>query len=149
MSAQEELEKLRNMRAELEAESRSLEEQLSCLENNVISLEEKIAIEELKKEKAAIEELKNHNKVAKDAVAKLESKKKKLENKLEKTLQKPEEPSPKKQQAEEEFSKPEENEIVADGGVVVTAIEGEALEEQLGIAVEDSPEREKKKRRFF
>ena len=149
MSAQEELEKLRKMRAELESESRSLEEQLSYLENNVISLEEKIAIEELKKEKAAIEELKNHNKAAKDAVARLESKKKNLENKLEKTLPKPKEPSPKKQQAEEDLSKPEENEIVADGGVVVTAIEGEALEEQLGIAVEDSPKQEKKKRRFF
>ncbi len=149
MSAQEELEKLRNMRAELEAESRSLEEQLSCLESNVMSLEEKIAIEELKKEKAAIEELKKHNKDAKDAVAMLESKKEKLENKLEKTLPKTEEPSPKKQQVEEDLPKPEENEIVADGGVVVTAIDGEALEEQLGIAVEDSPKQEKKKRRFF
>lgn len=148
MSAQQELEKLRNMRAELEAESRTLKEQLSCLENNVISLEEKIAIEELKKEKAAIEELKNRNKDAKETLVELKSKKKKLENKLEKTLQKPEEPPPKKQR-EEDSSQPEENEIVADGGVVVTAIEGEALEEQLGIAVEDSPKQEKKKRRFF
>ena len=52
MSAQQELEKLQAMRADLEAESNSLKEQQSYLENNVLSLEEKIASEELKQEKA-------------------------------------------------------------------------------------------------
>ena len=137
------------MRAELEAESRSLKEQQSSLENNVVSLEEKVASEELKKEKAAIEELKNRNKAAKDAISGLESKKKKLENKLGETVEKPEEPAPQTEQAEappqpEETEAAEPAEVVPEecdeGGVVVTAIDGEALEEQ-----ESQPTQEKKK----
>lgn len=146
MSAKQELEKLRNMRAELEEESHSLEEQQCSLENTVGSLEEKIIIEELKIEKAAIEELKNRNKAAKDSIAKLKSKKKKLEIKLESAGYDQEEKPPKNQ---EEASEPEENEEIGEGGVVVTAIDGEAFEEQVGISAEDSPKQEKRKRRFF
>lgn len=146
MSAKQELEKLRNMRTELEEESRSLEEQQCGLENTVDSLEEKIIIEELKIEKAAIEELKNRNKMAKDAIAKLKSKKKNLETKLENAGYDPEESPPKNQ---EEASGPGENEDIAEGGVVVTAIDGEAFEEQVGISAEDSPKKDKRKRRFF
>lgn len=146
MSAKQELEKLRNMRAELEEESHSLEEQQCSLENTVGSLEEKIIIEELKIEKAAIEELKNRNKAAKDSIAKLKSKKKKLEIKLENAGYDQEESPPKNQ---EEASEPEENEEIGEGGVVVTAIDGEAFEEQVGISAEDSPKQEKRKRRFF
>ena len=148
MSAKHELEKLRNMRAELEEESRSLEEQQCSLENNVTSLEEKIIIEELKVEKAAIEELKNRNKTAKEAIAKLKSKKKKLENKLDNAGCDPKE-SPPAPENQEEASEPEENEEIGEGGVVVTAIDGEAFEEQVGISAEDSPKQEKRKRRFF
>lgn len=134
------------MRAELEEESNSLEEQQCSLENTVDSLEEKIIIEELKIEKAAIEELKNRNKAAKDSIAKLKSKKKKLEIKLENAGYDQEESPPKNQ---EEASEPEENEEIGEGGVVVTAIDGEAFEEQVGISAEDSPKQEKRKRRFF
>jgi hypothetical protein len=154
MSAKQELEKLRNMRAELEQESRSLGEQQCSLENTVISLEEKIIIEELKIEKAAIEELKNRNKTAKEAIAKLKSKKKKLENKLEDAGYDQEESPPENQEKsppenQEDASEPEENEAIGEGGVVVTAIDGEAFEEQVGIPAEDSPKQEKRKRRFF
>ena len=143
------------MREELEEESRSLEEQQCGLENTVISLEEKIIIEELKIEKAAIEDLKNRNKTAKEAISKLKSKKKKLETKLDNAGYDPEE-SPSKNQEEasepeekEEASEPEEKEEIGEGGVVVTAIDGEAFEEQVGISTDDSPKQEKRKRRFF
>jgi hypothetical protein len=66
MSAQKELEKLQAMRAELEAESRSLKEKQNDLENSLMTLEEKVANEALKKEKALIEELKNSNKARKE-----------------------------------------------------------------------------------
>jgi len=149
MSTREELEKLQAMRAELEAESRLLKEKQSNLENNVLSLEEKIAIEELRKEKAVIEELKNRNKAAKDAIAELEAKKKKLENKLEQAAETSEAPSKKgkaKKEPEPAEKAPEEAE---EGGVTVTAIEGEAVVESPEASAEDSKKPEKKKRRFF
>jgi chromosome segregation ATPase len=148
MSAREELEKLQAMRAELEAESRLLKEKQSNLENNVLSLEEKIAIEELRKEKAVIEELKNRNKAAKDAIAELEAKKKKLENKLEQKAETPEAPS-KKGKAKKEPKPADEAPEEAEGGVTVTAIEGEAVVESPEASAEDSKKPEKKKRRFF
>jgi len=155
MSAREELEKLQAMRAELEAESRSLKEKQGDLENNVLSLEEKVANEELKKEKAAIEELKNRNKAAKDAIADLEAKKKKLENKLEQAPETTEAPS-KKEKAEKAPAQPEETEEAAkpaeeteEGGVTVTAIEGEALIENQEAESDSPSKQEKKKRRFF
>jgi len=73
LSAKEELEKLQAIRAELEAESRSLKELQKKLENNVLTLEEKVVVEELKKEKAVIEELKSKNEATKDAIAQLET----------------------------------------------------------------------------
>ncbi|TRO52711.1 hypothetical protein E2P61_03115 [Candidatus Bathyarchaeota archaeon] len=145
MSTLQELEKLRAMRAELESESLSLKEQQSELEQSVISLEEKVAIEELKNEKDAIDELKNRNKVAKDAIAELKSKKKKLETKLGKAAQKQEAPA---QPEETEVAGPVEIIPEEDGGVVVTALDGELLEDQE--TVNESPKRqEKRKRRFF
>ena len=159
MSAREELEKLQAMRAELEAESRSLKEQQSDLENNVLSLEEKVAIEAMKREKAVIEELRNRNKVAKEAIAELETKKKDLESKIGQEPQKPETPSTEQETAEETLAQPEETaetsqpaevipEETEDDGVTVTAIENEALFENEAVS-EASDKPEKKKRRFF
>jgi DNA repair exonuclease SbcCD ATPase subunit len=88
------------MRAELEEEARLSKEEQKNLEKNVLALEEKVIIEELNKEKAVIEELKNRNKAAKDAVAKLKAKKKKLETKLGEAAQKSEAPSPEKEKEE-------------------------------------------------
>lgn len=163
MSEQKELEKLQAMRAELEAESRLLKEEQAKLENSVLALEEEIVVEELKKEKAVIEELKNRNKVAKNAIAQLEAKKKELQTKLEKTPQTPENPPHAKKKAEEAPAQPEEKEAEApepaeatpeaeeaqEGGVTVTAIEGEALVENQEVVDESPKKHEKKKRRFF
>jgi uncharacterized protein (DUF3084 family) len=150
LSEQKELEKLQAMRAELEAEAHSLKEEQKNLENSLLSLEEKVVVEELKKEKAVVEELKNRNKATKDAISQLEAKKKDLESRLEQTSQTPETPPPKKKKAEEA---PEPAEAAPEGseegGVTVTAIEGEALVENQE-AVDESPKKqEKKKRRFF
>jgi DNA repair exonuclease SbcCD ATPase subunit len=159
MSAQHELEKLEAIRAELEAESISLKEQQSNLAETVISLEEKVANEELKKEKAAIQELKNNNKAVKDAIAELEAKRKKLENKLE-ILTHPIEAEPKQKKARKEPEQTQEAEVAEpveeiveefeaeDFGVTVTAIDGEVLVEEQEIAKE-SNKKGKKKRRFF
>jgi hypothetical protein len=152
LSEQTELEKLQAMRAELEAESRSLIEQQKQLENNVHTLEEKVVIEKLKKEKAVIEDLKNRNKAAKNAIAELEEKKKELEGKLNQEPQPPEAPPPEEEKAKETDETPEPAEAPEedsdDGGVTVTAIEGEALVENQEIA-EEQPKQEKKKHRFF
>ena len=153
MSEQSELEKLQAMRAELEAESRSLKEKQDDLENSVLVLEEKVVAEELKKEKAVIEELKSRNKAAKEAIAELEAKKKKLETRLEKTS----EASAKKEKADEAPNQPveaasgkvEDAEVAEEGGVTVTAIDGEVLVENEEVATESTSKREKKKRRFF
>jgi chromosome segregation ATPase len=145
MSALKELEKLQAMRAELEAESRSLKEQQKELENNVLALEQKVVMEELDKEKAVIEELKNSNKSTKDAIAQLEAKKKELEARIGQAPQKPETPPPEKEK-KEEAPKPEEAE---EGGVTVTAIEGEALVESPEATEESPKKKEKKKHRFF
>ena len=132
------------MRAELEAESHSLKEKQKELESNLRALEEKVAIEELKREKAIIEELKNHNKATKDAIAQLEAKKKELESKLEQQLQQPETPHAEKETAAEE--PPEEAE---EGDVTVTTIESEALVESPEVINEHPAKPEKKKHRFF
>lgn len=158
MNAQE-LEKLRAMRAELEAEARSLRQEQKNLENNVVVLEEKVVVEELKKERAAIEELKNRNKATRDAIAELAAKKKKLETELGDVVETEAPPSLAEEKAEETPAQSEETQEEAEpdilipeedeDGVIVTAIEGEALVENQE-AVSDSPRRqEKKKRRFF
>jgi hypothetical protein len=146
----------------LEAESRSLKEEQKKLENNVLSLEEKVVVEELKKEKALIEELKNRNKAAKDAIAQLEAKKKELETKLEPEPARQTQATPpsKEEKAEEAPVQPEETKVapepaeaapegVEEGGVTVTAIEGEALVENQEAVGESSKTQEKRKRRFF
>jgi predicted nucleic acid-binding Zn-ribbon protein len=73
LNGQKELEKLKAKRAELEAESLNLKEEQKQLEYNVKILEETVRIQELKQ----------NNKIAKDAIAKLEIKLNKLEEKLE------------------------------------------------------------------
>ena len=157
MSEQKELEKLQAMRAELETESRLLIEEQQKLEKSVLSLEEQVVVEELKKEKAVIEDLKNRNKAAKDAIADLEAKKKSLQSKLNQPPQEPETPPPEEEKAKEpeaaEAPEPEPAEEAPeeaeDGGVTVTAIEGDALVDNQE-AVSDGPaKQEKKKRRFF
>jgi hypothetical protein len=160
MSAQNELEKLQAMRAELEAESRSLKEKQHDLENILLTLEDKVVAEELKKERAVIEELKNRNKAAKDAITQLEAKKRDFETKLNQVPQAPETSPPEEEKAEEapaqpketeEVSKPAETtpEEVEEGGVTVTAIEGQALVENQEAISESPKKQEKKKRRFF
>ena len=150
MSEQKELEKLQAMRTELEAESRLLIEEQQKLEKSVLSLEEQVVVEELKKEKAVIEDLKNRNKAAKDAIADLEAKKKSLQSKLNQPPQEPE-PPPEEEKATEpeaaEAPEPEPAEEAEDGGVTVTAIEGDALVENP--EVDEDSKQEKKKRRFF
>jgi chromosome segregation ATPase len=154
LSEQKELEKLQAMRAELEAESRLLIEEQQKLEKSVLSLEEQVVVEELKKEKAVIEDLKNRNKAAKDAIADLEAKKKNLQSKLNQPPQEPE-PPPEEEKAKEpeaaEAPEPEPAEAAPeeaeDGGVTVTAIEGDALVENP--EVDEGSKQEKKKRRFF
>ena len=150
MSALKELEKLQAMRAELEAESRSLKEQQTELENSVLALEQQVVIEELNKEKAVIEELKNSNKATKDAIAQLETRKKELETKLGQAPPKPEAPPPEKEKPEE-ASEPGEAapEEAEESGITVTAIEGEALVESPEATSESPKKQEKKKHRFF
>jgi len=149
MSSLKELEKLQAMRAELEAERHSLKEEQTNLENSVLALEEKVLIEELKKEKAMIEELKKSNKATKDAIAQLEAKKKGLETKLGQGLQKAETP-PQKEETEEA---PEPAEAAPEGSeedvVTVTTIEGEDLVEIPEATYENPRKQEKKKHRFF
>ena len=141
------------MRAELEAESRSLIEEQQRLEKNVLALEEQVVVEKLKKEKAVIEDLKNRNKAAKDTIANLAAKKQELEKKLNPEPQAPE-PAPeeaKPQEPPEPEEAPQPAEAAPeedDSGVTVTAIEGEALVENQEIA-DESSKQEKKKRRFF
>ncbi len=149
MSAREELEKLQAMRAELEAESSLLKERQNELEGDVLSLEEKVVIEELKKEKAAIEELKNRNKTAKNAITELETKKKKLENKLEQVAETKEAPSRNKKAKEAAALTEETFEETEEGGVTILAIEGEALIENQEIVSDSSSKQDKKRRRFF
>ncbi len=139
------------MRAELEAESHLLKEEQEKLENNVLALEEKVVVEELKKEKAVIEELKNRNKATKDNIAQLETKRKELETKLKQTSQTQEAPPPpeKTEAPEPAEAAPEEAEETEEGGVTVTAIEGEALVETQEVEEESPKKQQKRKRRFF
>lgn len=154
MSNRKELEKLQATRTELEEESRLLIEEQQKLEKNVLRLEEQIVFEEIKKEKAIIEDLKNRNKMAKDAITQLEEEKKALESKLNQEKATPEAPETIEevpaQPEDTEESKPAESvpEDSEDGGVTITAIEGEALVEDQEI-IEEIPKQDKKKRRFF
>jgi uncharacterized protein (DUF3084 family) len=149
MSSLKELEKLQAMRAELEAESRSLKEKQKELESSLLALEQEVVMEELNKEKAVIEELKNSNKATKDAIAQMEAKKRELETKLEQAPQKSATPPPAKGKKEEAPAQPEETEEAEESGVTVTAIEGEALVESPEATGESPKKQEKKKRRFF
>jgi hypothetical protein len=148
MSAEEELERLRAMRAELEAESRSLVEKQQNLEDSVLVLKENVLMEVIKKEKAVIEDLRKRNEATKGAIAQLEAKKTELETKLGQMKQNPEaeletekgKKSPKQPKKAEEA--PEHNEDTEDNGVTITAIDDEMFETQ-------EKQQEKKKRKFF
>jgi len=84
MSTSPELEQLKNKRAGLEDESRSLKQRQESLEERTRVLEEKIAIEELK----------NNNKTASESVAQLEARLNELENRLKQVSQTPATPEP-------------------------------------------------------
>ena len=144
MSEQRELEKLQAMRAELEAEAHSLKEQQKNLENSLIALEEKAVIEE----KAAIEDLKKNNKATQDIIAQLEAQKRELEAKIKQAPQTTETSPPEKEKAEKA---PEPAEAAPEGseegGVTVTAIDNENLIETQEATSDKQQER--KKHRFF
>jgi len=139
MSEQKELEKLQAMRAELEAESRSLKEQQKNLEDSLLALEAKAMIEELKKS----------NRDTKDAIAQLEAKKRDLETRLKQSAQTPETPPPETEKTEE-AREPEPAEAAPEGseggGVTVTAIDDETLVEPQEA---NDKQQERKKHRFF
>jgi uncharacterized protein (DUF3084 family) len=138
MSEQKELEKLQAMRAELEAESRSLKEQQKNLEASLLALEEKAVIEELKK----------GNRDTKDAIAQLEAKKRELETRLKQAAQTPETPPPETEKKEAREPEPAEAtpESSEEGGVTVTAIDDETLVEPQEA---NDKQQERKKHRFF
>ena len=152
MTQKKELEKLQGMRAELEAESRSLIEEQEKMEKTVLALEEQVVVEEIKKEKAMIKDLKNHNEATKDAITALEQKKKALQSKLNEAQKAPEAPTSKKKKSKKTKKMAEPVEVTPeeaeDGGVTIIAIEGEAFFDNQEI-VEEPSKQEKKKRRFF
>jgi hypothetical protein len=150
MSEQNEIEKLRAKRVELEAESRSLKEGQKNLEYSVMVLEERVAIEELR----------NVNKTMKDALSQLDAKKNGLEAKLKQVSQTsdiappskpvadaaavPEPPAGEPKLAEAASEEPEED------TVTVTAIgEESTVEAQEAVGEDLKRQQEKKKRRLF
>jgi hypothetical protein len=140
LSAKAELEKLRVMRKELEAESSSLIEKQQKLRKEVWVLEEQVIAQELKKEKALVEDLRYRNEVAKSTIAELEAKKKELETKLGKMTPTPEEPAQLEkadETSEQTEADPEEN------GVTITVVESEEMIET------QENQQEKEKFRFF
>jgi len=148
LSKPNEYEKLQTKRTELEAQSLSLKEEQKNLEDRVMILEEKIAIEELE----------SNNKVAREAITQLETKLNGLEAKLHgaspmlKTPEVAKEPEPETANVQEEALEaagpaPEEFE---EDVVTVTAIEEESLvENQEGLGENLKAQQEKKKRKFF
>lgn len=147
-----ELEKLKNKRAELETESRSLKEEQKNLEANVMILEERIAVEDLK----------NGNKTIMDAISQLENKKSGLETKLKQVSQMPEASTHSEENAPEAAAAPADEkegalepaeaapEEFEEDTVTVTAIDDEALVEgQEEIGENIKKQQEKKKHRLF
>ena len=149
MNEQKEIEKLQAKRIELEAESHSLKEIQKTLEDNIVILEEQIAIEELNANNNAVQQ----------AIAQLEAKKNDLANKLKQVAQVPEAPAPAKQtmseaNAEQTMETPKSAETASEESeeeeVTVTAIDGEALVEQREELGENlKKQQEKKKHRLF
>ncbi|MBT0158393.1 hypothetical protein G4O51_00210 [Candidatus Bathyarchaeota archaeon A05DMB-2] len=152
MSEKSEVEKLRDRHAELEAESRSLKEKQKALEDSILILEEKLAIEELRAS----------NNSLKDTILQLEAKKNELEAKLNQKWQTSEPPPQPGQEAagsETEVPQPPEeaalepaeevSEEFEGDTVTVTAIDDGSLEEQEAIGEELKRQQEKKRHRFF
>ena len=152
MSKPNEFEKLQTKKAELEAESVSLKEKQKNMEERMMILEEKIAIEELN----------NNNKATREAIAQLETKINGLETKLQKASQIPEPPEPAAPAKEPEpatAKAPEEEALAAsepapeefeEDVVTVTAIEEESMVENTEELGENlKAQQEKKKRKFF
>jgi len=151
MSEPQEFKKLQAKRTELETESRSLKEEQKNLEDSLIILEERIAVEELK----------NSNKATRDAISQLEAKKSGLETKLKQVLQIPEASTPAEEMAPEVTATSEKTEEALEPAeaapeefeedvVTVTAIDDESLvqdQEELGEDIKK--QQEKKKRRLF
>jgi hypothetical protein len=149
LSKPNEYEKLQTKRTELEAQSRSLKEEQKNLEDHVMILEEKIAIEELE----------SNNKVAREAIAQLETKLNGLEAKLHgaspmlKTPEAAKEPEPETAKIPEEEAPAESEPAPAEfeeDVVTVTAIEEESMVENTEELGENlKAQQEKKKRKFF
>ena len=148
LSTSKELEELRNKKAGLQEESRSLNDKQTNLDERVKVLEEKIAIEELK----------NNNKAALDAISQLESKLDTLERRLREVSQEPEvheqeKPHPlvtETQQIEETApvateTAPEDSEEEV---ITVAAPEEPTIAEQETFT-ESKSRHDKKKRKFF
>ena len=156
MSEQKELEKMQALRAELEAESRSLKEEQKKLETMVLLLEEKIVVEDLQ----------NGNKATKGAISQLEDKLNELESRLNQKSQAPESPAQPKETKTEIMISPEKTEAAPEtleapkpaeveaapedfeeSGVTVTAIDDEALIENQD--AKSDKQQDKRKHRFF
>ena len=155
MSEENEMEKLRVRRIELEAESRTLKEMHKRMETRISILEEKINVDELE----------TNNKVMRDAIIQLESKIKTLESRLKKSPQEPTVSAPEKEPpaasanpapSEKSEETPETVEASSEveapsedfqlDSIIVEAIDQESLVENQ----EDlKKQEEKKKRRFF
>jgi predicted nucleic acid-binding Zn-ribbon protein len=150
LSEQNEFEKLKAKHAELEAESHSLKEEQKKMENEVLVLKERIAVEELK----------NSNGATRKAISNLESKKNELETKLKQVVQTPETPQSEEKMAPELGATPEPPAEAAqesaeaaseelDDTVTVTAIDDGSLEEQEAVGEGLKRQQERKKHRFF
>ena len=151
MSEPKELERLQTLRAELETESRSLKEEQKNLEDSMIILEERIAVEELK----------NSNKATRDAISQLEARKSGLETKLKQVLQIPEASTPAEEMTPEATAPSEKTEEALEPAeatpeefeediVTVTAIDDESLaQDQEELSENIKKQQEKKKRRLF
>ncbi len=150
MSEQKEIGKLQAKRAELESESHSLQGKQKTLEDNIVILEEQIAIEQLQA----------NNKAVQEAIAQLEAKKNALESKLKQVAQPAAASAIVKQTMPEanveqpvEATEPAEaasEELVEGDAVTVTAIDGEELvaeQEEMGESLKK--QQEKKKHRLF
>jgi uncharacterized coiled-coil protein SlyX len=153
LSEPKELEQLRSKRAELEGESRSLEDEQSDLVNRVKMLEERIAIEELE----------NGNKTKQEAISQLRSKIDELEQRLKNVPIGQQSPRPEPSveatppiaepsEVEEppaEVTEPVQEEEPEETTVTVTPLEEPMAAEQEESGESFKRQHDRKKRKFF
>jgi uncharacterized coiled-coil protein SlyX len=152
LGTSKELEELQNKKAKLEDESRTLKDEQTNLEQRIRVLEERVAVEVLK----------TNNKIAREAVSRLESKLNELEQKLKHVTQTSQAAEPSKEtvpKAHEASSSgstkeavktsrtmPQEPKGQKERAIIVTALaDSTAVQE----AKENLTRSEKKKRRFL